>query len=62
MDTGTKIQAAREAKGLTQTDLAAAIGVTRQAICNYEQGRDMRVTQLVRIAKALGVKAQALLP
>jgi transcriptional regulator with XRE-family HTH domain len=36
--TGKQIAAARELLGFSQADLAAAIGVSRQTIANFEQG------------------------
>lgn len=35
---GKQIAAARELLGFSQTDLAAAVGVSRQTIANFEQG------------------------
>ena len=37
---GARIRAARTEKGLTQADLAAAIGVTRSHLTNVEGGND----------------------
>lgn len=45
------LKAAREAKGMTQEQLAGKIGVTRQAIGQYETG----ITRpSVEVAKAIG--------
>ena len=56
------LKVARKAAGLTQNDLAEAIGVTPEAICNYETGKsDPRVSSLVNIAKALNLSVDALL-
>ena len=38
MDIKTKIRELRLSKGLTQSELAAAIGVHKNAIVNYELG------------------------
>ena len=38
MTFGEKLQQARKAKGLSQTDLAKLVGVGRKTIINYEQG------------------------
>lgn len=37
-DTGKRIKAAREAKGLSQEELGLACGVTKQTIYKYEKG------------------------
>ena len=54
---------AREIAGLTQGDLASRVGIGRTQIVNLEAGRsDTGVTTLVRIARAIGIKAGRLLP
>lgn len=45
------LRAVREAAGLTQEQLAEAIGVTRQAVGNYETGVHK---PSVEVAKAIG--------
>lgn len=45
------LKAAREAKGMTQEQLAGKVGVTRQAIGNYEGGINR---PSVDVAKAIG--------
>ena len=48
------IQAARKAKGMTQSDLSALSGVPRNNIARYETGRrNPPVMVLAKIAKAL---------
>lgn len=50
-----RIKAARAANGLTQTDLAKLVGVTRQTIGAIERGDYNPTIQLcLRICKALG--------
>lgn len=45
----------REAKGLTQADLAAALGVSRQTIISIEQGRYAPSLELaLRLARLFG--------
>ncbi|MBO7150968.1 MAG: helix-turn-helix transcriptional regulator, partial [Clostridia bacterium] len=39
MDIGAKIKAARLAKGMTQEELGAILGVQKSAIAKYESGR-----------------------
>lgn len=47
---------ARERKGITQIDLARAVGVTVAAICRYENGvRTPSVAIAKRIEKVLGI-------
>lgn len=59
---GLRIAAARRASGLTQVDLAAAVGMDRTALSKLERGR-RRVDslELARIARALGERADRLL-
>jgi len=53
---GKKITTLRQRRGMTQADLAAAIGVSQPAIASYESGkRDMPLSRLGEIAAALGV-------
>jgi len=51
---GQKIQAAREEKGMTQVDLAGALGITQAALSNYELGkRRLYIHQIEAIADVL---------
>jgi transcriptional regulator with XRE-family HTH domain len=59
-----KIKRLREQLGMTQEEAAQRAGLgNRQAWNHFETGRrpDIRLTQLERIAAALGVKARDLL-
>ena len=59
---GQNIKDAREAAGISQTELAERIGTTRQQIGKYETDtQDMTVARLVQIATALGVEPDRLL-
>jgi transcriptional regulator with XRE-family HTH domain len=52
---GRKIQAAREERGMTQVDLAQALGITQAALSNYELGkRRLYLHQIEQIANILG--------
>ena len=52
---GARIRAARLAQGLTQEDLARAVGVTRSAVAQWETGRAGQVGgNLTRLAQTLG--------
>jgi Zn-dependent peptidase ImmA (M78 family)/transcriptional regulator with XRE-family HTH domain len=51
---GARVRRARETHGLSQVDLAAAIGVSQAAVSNLESGnRPMRVDELVAISHTL---------
>jgi transcriptional regulator with XRE-family HTH domain len=60
---GSLIVAARKAKGMTQADLAASVGVSRAQIANIESGRsDFPMSRLRKMADALGVSLRDLVP
>lgn len=53
---------ARKAKGLTQADVAAALGKPQSFVAKYENGeRRIDVVEFVDIAAALGVSTVAIL-
>src|SRR5271170_1097962 len=53
---GERIRLARQERGLTQEQLAEAVGVTRSAVAQWETGRAGQVTgNLSRIAAVLEV-------
>lgn len=57
---GRAIAAWREARGMTQENLALQIGVTNVSISRYEAGkRKVSPGIMARISKALGVPAMA---
>jgi len=59
---GRRISEARGRAGLTLRALATRLGVDHSTLANYESGRrPLRVTQLMRIARALGCAPAALL-
>jgi transcriptional regulator with XRE-family HTH domain len=59
---GARIRAARLARGLTQAELAAAVGVTRSAVAQWETERAGQVRgNLSRVAQALAVSVSHLL-
>ncbi len=59
---GRRVRAGREARGWSQEDLAATVGVGAEMLSRYERGVKFpsHVT-LVRLAKALGCSTDALL-
>jgi transcriptional regulator with XRE-family HTH domain len=59
---GERIRTAREELGWTQDQLAAAVGVSRSAVAQWETGRAGQVTtNLTRVAAALGVGVEYLM-
>lgn len=62
MTTGQKIQALRKGRGLTQEQLAAQLGVSRQAVSRWELDETLPDTQnLLPLKEALGVSIDTLL-
>lgn len=59
---GKKIADARHAKGITQRELAKAVGVTAQAVSKWERGSACPdIAILDEIADTLGVSVSELL-
>lgn len=59
---GARIRAARQQQGWTQDELAAAVGVSRSAVAQWETGRAGQITaNLTRIATALGTGVEHLM-
>ena len=59
---GSRIRAARQDQGWTQDELAAAVGVSRSAVAQWETGRAGQVTaNLTRVAAALGTGVEHLM-
>lgn len=59
---GARIRAARLARGMTQADLAADVGVSRSAVAQWETERSGQVRgNLSKIAAVLGVSVAHLL-
>ncbi|WP_080580048.1 helix-turn-helix domain-containing protein [Sinorhizobium fredii] len=53
---GSRIRHFRQAHGLSQTDLASAIGVTFQQMQKYEKGQNrISTSALILICKTLGI-------
>lgn len=57
---GDRVKQAREAKGLSQSDLGGLVGVSRQAIFSIETGenKSMRPDNLFKVADALDINAR----
>ena len=61
-DIGLRIRAARADRGWTQDQLAAAVGVSRSAVAQWETGRAGQITgNLNRIAMALETHVEQLM-
>lgn len=61
MSIGSRLKEARLRRGLTQEDLARAIGVTKGAIGNYETGvSSPKESVLIKLMSALGIDANYL--
>jgi len=59
---GSRIRKARIARGITQSELAEAVGVSRSAVAQWETERAGQVTgNLARIADALDVPVDRLI-
>lgn len=60
---GRRLRTAREAKGLTQAELAEAIRIEPETLSRYENGvRGASLTVLARSAKVLGTTLADLMP
>jgi transcriptional regulator with XRE-family HTH domain len=59
---GQRLRMIRERRGLTQADLAAQVGRSRQTICHFETGRssDIRNSDLHKLAEVLGCRVRDL--
>ena len=57
MNIGEKIRAARQAKGMTQEELGAILGVQKSAIAKYESGRVVNIKRstLKKISDVLNI-------
>lgn len=58
---GSKIKAERQIRGITQEQLAEKVDISTNFMSLIENGRNMSVETLVRIAYALGVSIDYLL-
>lgn len=63
MNIGEKIKNARLARGLTQEELGAILGVQKSAIAKYENGRVVNIKRstLIKISDALGISPSELI-
>ena len=62
-DFADKLLRIRKSKGMTQAQLARALGVSRATVCKWETcDHDPGIKGLARIANALGVRVSDLMP
>lgn len=54
---GETIRQVRKAQHMTQEDLAQKIGVQRTQVSKIENGRNLTLSTLARVFKAMGLKA-----
>ena len=54
----SKLKEAREKSGLTQKQVAQAVGIAESAYQRYEYGRIPSAVTAVRIAKAIGTSVE----
>lgn len=57
---GRKISRIRELRNMKQEALAVAMGVSQQTISHMEQSETIEESKLIEVAKALGVKPEAI--
>lgn len=57
---GRKIEAVRRFRGITQTDLGVALGISKQAVSKIERTEQMDDERLNDIAKAIGVSSDTI--
>ena len=62
MELHEKIARLRAAKGMSQSDLAEALGVSRQSVSKWETGAaDPSISNLLALSKLFGIPAEELL-
>ena len=57
---GRKISRIRELRGMKQEALAIALGISQQAVSNFENSESIEDNMLDKIAEVLGVSAEAI--
>ncbi|MDY0903889.1 helix-turn-helix transcriptional regulator [Pedobacter sp. CFBP9032] len=57
---GRKISRIRELRGMKQESLATELGISQQAISKLEQSEEIEDSTLEKVAKVLGVSAEAI--
>ena len=54
---GNRLKSARQYRGLTVEELAQKIGVQRSQVSKIESGRNLTLSTIARVFKAMGMKA-----
>ena len=63
VETGEKIRALRESRGMSQEQLAALLDTTKNSISKYENGQmEMKISMLYKISDIFGVTPNDLTP
>lgn len=57
---GRKIERVRKLRGMTQTELGDALGITKQAVSKMEQSEKIEDEKIRQVANALGVTEEGL--
>jgi len=57
---GRKIERVRKLRGLTQEDIGAGLGITKQAVSKLEQSESIEEERLEKVAAVLGVTLEGL--
>ncbi len=57
---GKKIERIRKLRGMTQTELGDALGITKQAVSKMEQAEKVEDDKIKEVATALGVTEEGL--
>ena len=57
---GRKIERVRKLRGMTQTELGEALGITKQAVSKLEQAEKLEDEKVKSLANALGVTEEGL--
>lgn len=61
-DAGQRIRALRQARGITQVELAKALGIDQSNVSSIERGvRGLTVHQVLKLSRALHVSADEIL-
>jgi len=60
LHTGRKIERVRRLRGMTQTELGDAIGITKQGVSKMEQTEQLDDEKVRQVAEALGVTEEGL--
>lgn len=55
---GDRVRVARKNKGMTQGQLAAAVGIAQPTLSNLEKGKHAETVKIVEIAKTLGIRPE----